>query len=146
MLVNPTLLLPMAGTKQINKKKERKMYSLCSFRQSNIIGVSKQQYFQVLLSIHVLCGKSTSTSMALVPVDSATLLNTETHESHGHFLVIDLEGEKKERKNGLLLLSGLSGKARSVGEMKEREQMWHLLRSIAHCERHQKELRSAKVP
>lgn len=72
--------------------------------------------------------------MALVPA----LLNTETHESHRHFLVIDFGG-------GVLLLSGLSGKARSVGEMKEREQMWHLLRSIAHCERHQKELSSAKV-
>lgn len=73
--------------------------------------------------------------MALVPA----LLNTETHESHRHFLVIDFGG------GGVLLLSGLSGKARSVGEMKEREQMRHLLRSIAHCERHQKELSSAKV-
>lgn len=80
--------------------------------------------------------------MASVPADSAALLNTETHESHGHFLVIDFE----RKKNRLLLLSGLSGKARSVGEMKEREQMWHLLRSIVHCERHQKELRSTKVP
>lgn len=85
----------MAGAKTNEKK--RKMYSLCSFRQSNIVGVSKQQYFQVFPSIHVLCGKCTSTGMALVPVDSAMLLSTETHESHGHFLVIDFEGKKKEQ-------------------------------------------------
>lgn len=30
--------------------------------------------------------------MTSVPADSAALLNTETHESHGHFLVIDFEG------------------------------------------------------
>lgn len=35
--------------------------------------------------------------MALVPADSAALLNTETHESHGHFLVIDFE-EGREKK------------------------------------------------